>query len=346
VDVAPIFVIGTGRSGTTLLRLMLCAHPRIYITHEASFYMWEHMRRKTAPAAILDYFFQTPSFRWLRLDPAPIRAQLPAALVREDLPAAYAAVMRAKAAQYNRPRFGDKTPLHSAYLRHIFRDYPDAKVVHIVRDPRATALSLSKMPWSCASVWANAKFCDVESRQVERYKDRVLRIRLEDLLASPRDTMGKVLDYVGEPWDDAVLDHAKHAPDKADMPPLPWFESATAPRGGESKQWEKLPARDLRSIERAAKHVMASAGYAPANVAAEPGRLAVWWRGARDIPETVRYLFVYARIMRIVRDPAAFDSPPLEAAFRRINPGSWVHYPGFVLPVTPPLIAGALPDVT
>src|SRR5229473_3096029 len=30
----PIFVVGTGRSGTTLLRFMLCAHPRIYITHE------------------------------------------------------------------------------------------------------------------------------------------------------------------------------------------------------------------------------------------------------------------------------------------------------------------------
>ena len=32
---SPIFVVGTGRSGTTLLRFMLSAHPRIYITHEA-----------------------------------------------------------------------------------------------------------------------------------------------------------------------------------------------------------------------------------------------------------------------------------------------------------------------
>jgi hypothetical protein len=37
---APIFVIGTGRSGRTLLRQMLNAHPRIYITHEAFFYSY------------------------------------------------------------------------------------------------------------------------------------------------------------------------------------------------------------------------------------------------------------------------------------------------------------------
>ena len=41
VDESPIFVIGTGRSGTTLLRQMLNAHPRIHITHEAGFYSYQ-----------------------------------------------------------------------------------------------------------------------------------------------------------------------------------------------------------------------------------------------------------------------------------------------------------------
>ena len=43
-------------------------------------------------------------------------------------------------------------------------------------------------------------------QQVEPFEDRMLRVRLEDLLAAPRDTMSKVLEFVGEPWDDAVLD--------------------------------------------------------------------------------------------------------------------------------------------
>ena len=39
-DKSPIFVIGMGRSGTTLLRQMLSAHPRIHNTHEAFFYAY------------------------------------------------------------------------------------------------------------------------------------------------------------------------------------------------------------------------------------------------------------------------------------------------------------------
>ena len=39
-DERPIFVVGASRSGTTLLRMMLCAHPRIHLTMEASFYVW------------------------------------------------------------------------------------------------------------------------------------------------------------------------------------------------------------------------------------------------------------------------------------------------------------------
>ena len=47
-DEAPVFVVGTGRSGTTLLRQMLDAHPRIHVTHEAAFYFY----RVHPPSAI------------------------------------------------------------------------------------------------------------------------------------------------------------------------------------------------------------------------------------------------------------------------------------------------------
>src|SRR5690349_12020259 len=223
MEPGPIFVVGTGRSGTTLLRFMLSAHPRIYITHEASFYVWERMYPRRAPAAdFLRYYFQSPSFRWLRLDPERVMAGLPGDLPRSRIGEAYANVMRQKAAEYGRIRFGDKTPSHAAHLTRTFEDFPDARVVHITRDPRGTVLSLSRMPWAAASLYANAAFCEIERRKVCRDDRRVLKIRLEDLLTDARGTMGRVLEDVGEPWNDAVLDHARNVPDKNDMPPLPW----------------------------------------------------------------------------------------------------------------------------
>jgi Sulfotransferase family len=337
---APIFVIGTGRSGTTLLRLMLCAHPRIYITHEASFYVWESIHGRRGPLdAFLAYYFQTHSFRWLRLDPSRVTASLPSSPPR--LADVYAGVMREKAASYGRPRFGDKTPSHAAHLGRVFEDFPGARVVHIVRDPRDTALSLSRMPWACASLQANAGLCEIERKQVAPYRDRMLQIRLEDLLAAPQDTMKEVLAYVGEPWDDAVLDHARHAPDPHDMPPLPWLESAAKDRRAPEKKWLALTPADIRIIEHVAQRVMKEHGYAPAELADEPSRLSLAWARICDLPEIVRCLVAYTRLGWRMRDARTFDTPAVKALFHRVNPGSWALYPGFDLPAAPPLLGPA-----
>ena len=338
VDCAPIFVIGTGRSGTTLLRLMLCAHPRIYLTHEASFYVWEKaFRPRAARREFLNYYVRTPSFRWLRLDPARVLGGLPEPLPRARLRDVYASVMREKAADYGRARFGDKTPSHAAFLGRIYEDFPDARVVHIVRDPRSTALSLSRMPWACGSLYANALFCELERKQVAPYRDRILQIRLEDLLASPRATMGRVLEFVGEPWNDAVLDHARHAPDRSDMPPLPWLESATRGLSAPASPWAELTPIETRMIERVTRRLMTESDYQPARLEREPSRRAVLWARLRQIPEIVRCAAAYWEVAKYIRDPRCFDTQRVIDLMHRVNPGSWARYPGFELPFAPSL---------
>src|SRR5262249_31225751 len=163
----------------------------------ASFYVVDQLfPRRATGSAFLDYYFHSASFRWLRVDPARVLAGLPDPLPRARVHEAFAAGMREKAAQDGRPRFRDKTPSHAGHLARIFRDFPDARVIHIVRDPRGTVQSLAKMPWASANLAVNALFCDFERRKVARFRDRVLKIRLEDLLADPRATMGRVLDHV------------------------------------------------------------------------------------------------------------------------------------------------------
>jgi hypothetical protein len=334
---APIFVIGTGRSGTTLLRLMLCAHPRIYIAHEASFYVWQANRgRRARLEDLLEYYFKTHSFLWLRLDPARVLRRLgdPARATPGD---AFAAVLREKAADYGRPRFGDKTPAHTTHLRQLFADFPDARVVRIVRDPLNTVQSLSRMPWASASLYANAAACEIERRHVEPFRDRVLAIRLEDLLAAPRDTMGRVLDFVGEPWDDAVLDHARRAPDKNDMPPFPWLEGATTDRQAPEKKGLSLEPAKIRMIEYATRHTMREFGYEPAKLEKDPSWWSVVWAGLRDVPEALRFLGVYWRLARLMRNAESLNSPAAADLFRQVNPGSWARYPGFQMPVPPRL---------
>lgn len=331
---SPIFVIGTGRSGTTLIRFMLSAHPRIYITHEASFYVFEAIySRRGSGREFLEYFFQTPAFRWLRLDPDRVRVVLPDPLPRERLHEIFTAVMREKAGQYRRVRWGDKTPVHATYLGRIFADYPDARVIHMVRDPRAVAHSLSRMPWASGSLFANAWLIERDHRKVAPYRDRVLRIRLEDLLAEPRATMARVLDYIGEPWDDAVLDHPRHIPDSNDMPPFPWLENSARQRAVTAAAWMSLSPVEVRLIERHASRAMED-GYAPTPLDREPSRLAVWWEGVRQRPQWLRNLSLYVKLGLMARDPRNFDGN-MTPVWKQINPPAWAHYPGFEWPNPP-----------
>lgn len=347
-DTAPIHVIGSGRSGTTLLRMMLSAHPRIHLTHEASFYVWEGLWARRPVGGLLAYYLQTPHFRWLRLDPAEVIRSLDGPLTRETRKDLYAAVMRLAAARHDKPRWGDKTPSHSANLARIFEDWPDARVVRIVRDPRGTVHSLNRMPWATGSLVAASGFCELERHQVRPFRDRILQIRLEDLVAEPEATMRRVLDHVGEDWSDDVLDHPSHAPD--DLPPVPWFARALEPRvttlrEGWRKDWTPT---EIRLVESMNRETMAEFGYERAPLDHEPGALSAWLRWARDLPEVAHGVGLAIRLALMARDPSTFDSPRQQALFARLNPSAWGRMPGFEgIPEAPPLPDGwddALPS--
>ncbi len=336
----PIFIIGSGRSGTTLLRNMLNAHPRIHIAFEPHFYWYRSLYRKRRPAReFLDYYFQTPHFRWQRVDPDRVLAALPEPLARADLGLAFAAILRERAARYGRVRFGDKTPAHAASLPQIFKDFPEARAIHIVRDPRATAASLSRMPWAPASLMINACYVDIERKQVSKFRDRMLTIRLEDLLDEPRATMTRVLEFVDEPWHDDVLDHARHAPGPDDAPPYPWLERATRDRdatSGDAKAagWGQLGPVQIRMIEQITKRLMKSAGYTKAELAREPRWISVFWAGVREIPQFFRYAAIGLPLLFKGRVPERLDAVEQEL-LRRVNPKAWALYPGYQLPSAP-----------
>ena len=243
--------------------------------------------------------------------------------------------MRCKARQFGRPRYGDKTPFHSSHLKRIFRDFPDARVVHIVRDPRATVASLRKMPWAPASYVLNNFYCRQQLKETEPFAGRMHELRLEDLLADPEAAMRAVLDFVGEPWDARVLDHVRHAPPD-DVPPFPWLLTATEKRGTSRSNWRtELPPAWVRLIERRNRRGMRRYGYERFPLEREPG----WWERTRhvlrDLPEVRRFLVRFVpltRRMLSARPPTAAEA---QERLLALNPDAWRHYPGFVSPQPP-----------
>lgn len=141
-----VFIVGCPRSGTTLLRHLLGAHPQVAITPEAHWIAkWFEKRLGLSPdgrltPAFLDQLLANPKFGMFYLS----RAELDALLGAGELPS-YSTFLSAVFDRYGqklgKPRVGNKTPDGVRKLETLHALWPQARFVHLIRDGRDVALS-------------------------------------------------------------------------------------------------------------------------------------------------------------------------------------------------------------
>lgn len=333
-DPGPIFIVGSGRSGTSLLRAMLVAHPRIHLAQEAMFIPWtRHATPWDRADQRLDRWLASFSFAWLRIGADRVRQRFPS-VSADGMPEVHAWVLRELSARHGKARWGDKTPPNALYLPLLFGSFPDARVLLVVRDPRDTLISLETAPFTAGSRLALLVLGRVMRSRLAPWLDRLHVVRLEDLTNEPEATMRGVLDFVGEPWDDAVLAHHEHVPD--DEPPYPWTRGAERPLRPSRARWptEMSPAW-IRIVERWSEGVMDRHGYERAVLPEEPSRGDVARAILADLPEALRFpvrgLAVMARL-GWGRVPGPAKSQRLILS---INPRARIAHPDWTVPDPP-----------
>lgn len=333
---APIFIVANGRSGTTLMRNMLNAHPNIYIAEEICFHFWMNLFHGSFRRRLRRYF-QTFSYAWLRQDPRIVLDALPDRPEWPDFPDVYRRILQCKAAQYGRKRFGEKGPLLVLVLDRLLRDYPDARIIHMVRDPRAVVHSHTTMPWSTDSLLAANYIVRTNMKKLSGYGDRVLPVKLEELVAQPEAVMRKVLTFVGEDWDDRVLHHADHLLADEGIP-FPWLAEASRNAREKSVSWrEALSPAWIRITEKYNRATLAAFGYAPLPLAQEPSRGQMRWAIVSDLPRLLLLALHSAwAFSRLAITPVS-DSVRIQTLMHCTNPGAWKQHPDWnpVLPVPP-----------
>ncbi len=231
----PIFIVGVPRSGTTLLRMMLNAHSKIAIAPETHFfrlfwanrYKYGDLSNKNNFKKLWNELVECKYFKDLKLkDVQKIYKRLLDG--ERSYKSIFERLLKEYAKQNNKPRWGEKTPAHLLYLEIILSFFPSAKVIHIIRDPRDVALSFKKVPWGTNDVFSVARIWNKYMSIADNFKDKILEIRYEDLIANPESILRNVCDFIEERFEKQMLNFHSYSK-KYMVQNEPWKEGVLKP---------------------------------------------------------------------------------------------------------------------
>jgi hypothetical protein len=216
LDNTPFFIVGAGRSGTTLLRLILAGHSRLHIPPETWFVrpMVEELPL-TGPLTDAQVeravVLMVEDYRWPDMEIAAEELGHQAvALSDPRLVDIINIVYRQQLTVAGKQRFGDKTPIYIHIVPQLLTLYPGAKFIHLIRDGRDVAISNIEMDWDRYYERTNFEWTQAMDRRREYmgtpYQAQILEIRYEDLVSELETTVRNICDFLGEQFEPAMLE--------------------------------------------------------------------------------------------------------------------------------------------
>lgn len=206
ISTRPIFIVGMPRSGTTLMRSMLSVHPNLAVSRETHFFpkWWERYQNTDLNnldnfEAFWQEYSASDRFPKVVVDPPLVKEKI-LATNNIDLKTIFNCIMEVLAAKMDKPRWVEKTPDHYKYLDKILNWYPQAKVIWMLRDPRAVVAStLKRWPKTPVAVRVKEWSDSIVIFQQKWSEDkRVKLIKYEDLVADAESKMRNLCDFLGE----------------------------------------------------------------------------------------------------------------------------------------------------
>ena len=198
---APIFVVGQPRTGTTLVERIITAHPDVTSAGELKQF-GNAMRRLSRYS-----------------EPQRFSAALVEGASRVDtrkLGRMYIETSRKMAG--DTPRFVDKLPINFMHIPLILKALPNAKIVHLRRNPMDACFSSFKQLFADAYAHSydqeemarhHARYYRLMETWRDRFGDRFFDIAYEDVARDVEPNARALIDYLGLPWNDACLEFHK-----------------------------------------------------------------------------------------------------------------------------------------
>lgn len=190
------FIVGVGRSGTTLLRLIMDAHPDMAIPPEAH-WLVQGIRYLEEHSWSLDGLWEVlcAHYGW---DQMPFDKEKLGRLFEPEkgIASFFRSIYQSYAADLNASRIGDKTPINNLFMLKIAEHFPEARFIHLIRDGRDVALSYRKVdfgpgsdPRQAAMLWTwRIAFARTQAQFLPHYRE----VKYEDLIRNTREVVESI----------------------------------------------------------------------------------------------------------------------------------------------------------
>ncbi|MEY2423213.1 MAG: hypothetical protein QOI95_3280 [Acidimicrobiaceae bacterium] len=303
-------IIGSGRSGTTLLRSMLDSHPDVAVPGESN---WlgrvVRIRRRLEAGGVLDvdgftrvlanpaYEFRT---RW-QLEPLEARNAVEAAsagTVADAVRAVYAAYARGK----GKLRYGEKMPGFARSVDALGAMLPELRFIHLVRDGRDVALSYLDVPFGPTTIgdgaiWWRKQVMAARAAGTRIGAARYLELRYEDLVDDPPQTLHRMCRFLELDYNEAMLDYTARADELLDTVRSEAHSGLRRPPTPGLRDWRStLAPGEVALFEAIAGDALDEFGYPRVRPSVTPGvrlraagaRSRYWFRRAQFAGRRVR----------------------------------------------------------
>ena len=207
---SPFFIIGSGRSGSTLLRRILFNHPQIHIPPETLvlpyvikiFNRYGNMAWKDLIYFVLSQFEFNSQFKYFEITLASLANDL-TKVEKKHRSLAFILnqfyLYHASSVGVNCTMWGDKTPLNTFYLDRLKSVFPNAKFIHIVRDGCDVVSSYVRENLysdikSAAIRWKDSVIA--AEKFISKNKEKSIEIRYEQLVCDPEAQIIRLCEFL------------------------------------------------------------------------------------------------------------------------------------------------------
>jgi hypothetical protein len=273
------YFVGSARSGTTLLRRILRAHPELAITNETHFVARFYEKRKGLTAegfvtpAMLDALLNYPRFPRFRI----AREQLQRLMPVEE-PVHYSTLISGFYDLFGENEgkrlVGDKTGSYARHIPTLHELWPSSRFVHLIRDGRDVALSVlswkeapgasrsaawSEDPISTTALWWSRNVQLAREAGADLTPRLYYELRYESLVNRPKQECEAMCAFLGLPYDGAML---RFHEGRTRTDPGLSSKRAWLPITPGLRDWSsQMPREDLERFEAVAGDILEELGY-------------------------------------------------------------------------------------